>query len=383
MVFVLGNDACGKEDICAKLAAEVGGSYLSSNALLRSAVESSSEEGGKLAEMIKQGKIVPASTTTQLLIKAMADSAAPYLVDGFPKSLDNLATFEEQVGACKLALLFEMSDELAKERMAAQGKEEELIQRKLRNFTTQTMPIAQALEGRSLLRKVSAADASAALQEALKHLRALTGGGGEPSGAQPTGAPPAAPPVSAPIIFCVGGPGSGKTTLCKRLADKFPGLTYLSAGDLLRDEVKKASEPGRRIAEMIKEGKIVPTQVTIDLFKQALATGSGPFVVEGFPRSLDNLLTFEEQCGKCSALLFLNASDEAMERRCQERAKATGRSDDSAEHVARKTRTFKTQVMPVVEELGKRDVLSTVDANGSEDEVFERVCEAIKPFATG
>ena len=95
----------------------------------------------------------------QLLTTAMAQQPAPYLIDGFPRSPENMTPFEEQVGPCRLALLFEVSDELARERMAAQGKEEELIARKLRNFTTQTMPIAQALEGRSLLRKVSAADA--------------------------------------------------------------------------------------------------------------------------------------------------------------------------------------------------------------------------------
>merc|ERR1719246_318053 len=127
--------------------------------------------------MIKQGKIIPAAMTTQLLTSAMAGLPAPYLVDGFPKSLDNMSPFEERVGSCKLALLFELSDELSKQRMAAQGKQEELVQRKLRNFATQTLPIAQALESRQLLRKISAAEAESAMQEALKHLKALTMGG--------------------------------------------------------------------------------------------------------------------------------------------------------------------------------------------------------------
>ena len=55
-----------------------------------------------------------------------------------------MAPNPKQVGSCKLALLFELSDELSKERMAAQGKQEEIVQRKLRNFATQTLPIAQA-----------------------------------------------------------------------------------------------------------------------------------------------------------------------------------------------------------------------------------------------
>ena len=164
VVYVLGNEACGKEEICSRLAAEVGGSYLSATVLLRSAVESDTDEGRKLSEMIKQGKIVPAAMTTQLLTTAMAGLPAPYLIDGFPKSLDNMSPFEDQVGACKLALLFELSDELTKQRMAAQGKQEELIQRKLRNFATQTLPIAQALEGRQLLRKISAAEVQRAVE---------------------------------------------------------------------------------------------------------------------------------------------------------------------------------------------------------------------------
>ena len=99
VVYVLGNEACGKEEICNKLAAEVGGSYLSATVLLRNAVESDTEEGRKLSEMIKQGKIVPASMTTQLLTTAMAGLPAPYLVDGFPKSLDNMGPFEEQASS--------------------------------------------------------------------------------------------------------------------------------------------------------------------------------------------------------------------------------------------------------------------------------------------
>ena len=170
VVYVLGNEACGKEEICSRLAAEVGGSYLSATVLLRSAVESDTDEGHKLSEMIKQGKIVPAAMTTQLLTTAMARLPAPYLVDGFPKSLDNMSPFEDQVGACQLALMFELSDELSKQRMTAQGKQEELIQRKLRNFATQTLPIAQALEGRQLLRKISAAEARRAVESSSRRV---------------------------------------------------------------------------------------------------------------------------------------------------------------------------------------------------------------------
>ena len=65
------------------------------------------------------------------------------LASSFPKSLDNLGSFEEAVGACTLGLYFDMPDDKAREAMLAQGKEAELIERKLRNFATQTVPITQ------------------------------------------------------------------------------------------------------------------------------------------------------------------------------------------------------------------------------------------------
>ena len=78
--------------------------------------------------------------------------------------------------------------------------------------------------------------AESAVQEALKHLKALTagagggaGGGGASSGAVAGGAGAAA---SGPIVFCVGGPGAGKTTVCRMLEEKYKA-TYYAAGDPL------------------------------------------------------------------------------------------------------------------------------------------------------
>ena len=55
----------------------------------------------------------------------------------------------------------------------------------------------------------------------------------------------------------IGGPGSGKGTMCAKIVEEF-GFRHLSAGDLLREETKSESEVGKMIAEHIREGKIVP-----------------------------------------------------------------------------------------------------------------------------
>ena len=59
-----------------------------------------------------------------------------------------------------------------------------------------------------------------------------------------------------------GAPGSGKGTQCEKICDELDFL-HLSAGDLLRAEVKGQSEQGKMIAEMIKNGQIVPAEITV------------------------------------------------------------------------------------------------------------------------
>ena len=58
----------------------------------------------------------------------------------------------------------------------------------------------------------------------------------------------------------LGGPGSGKGTQCERIVAKY-GYKHLSAGDLLRDEVKSGSAVGQQCEQIMKEGKLVPMEV--------------------------------------------------------------------------------------------------------------------------
>ena len=59
-------------------------------------------------------------------------------------------------------------------------------------------------------------------------------------------------------MLSIGGPGSGKGTQCDRIIEDYK-FAHFSVGDLLRDEVKKGSEIGKQVDELMKEGKIVPT----------------------------------------------------------------------------------------------------------------------------
>ena len=89
-----------------------------------------------------------------------------------------------------------------------------------------------------------------------------------------TALPPREQPLwkteQAKVIFVLGGPGAGKGTQCANLVRDYD-FTHLSAGDLLREEQNRpGSKTGEMIKEYIKNGTIVPMEVTIQLLETAM-----------------------------------------------------------------------------------------------------------------
>ena len=62
----------------------------------------------------------------------------------------------------------------------------------------------------------------------------------------------------AKIVFVLGKPGCGKGTLCKNLEEKID-IKFFSAGDLLRDEVKRnpESKEWQKIGDDMNHGIII------------------------------------------------------------------------------------------------------------------------------
>jgi len=178
------------------------------------------------------------------------------------------------------------------------------------------------------------------------------------------------------VYFVMGGPGSGKGTQCAKLVEEY-GFVHLSAGDLLRQEVRSGSEQGLAIAKIIEEGKIVSSEITVGLLEAAMADQTGPFLVDGFPRSLSNLHAFEAVFEPCRLMLFLQLSEHEMEKRLLKRGLSSGRSDDNSVTIRKRFHTFTHDSMPVVENMQTRGLLRTIDADASEEEVFARVCQEL------
>lgn len=72
-----------------------------------------------------------------------------------------------------------------------------------------------------------------------------------------------------PVICILGGPGSGKSTECK-LLEKDLNLKHVAAGELLRAQVALNTDRGNAIKELMQQGKIVPSEWTVELILGAL-----------------------------------------------------------------------------------------------------------------
>ncbi|KAH9678307.1 putative UMP-CMP kinase 2 [Citrus sinensis] len=183
------------------------------------------------------------------------------------------------------------------------------------------------------------------------------------------------------ICFVLGGPGSGKGTQCAKIVKNY-GLTHLSAGELLRREIASNSEYGTTILNTIKEGKIVPSEVTVSLIQKEMeSSDSKKFLIDGFPRSEENRAAFERIMGaEPDIVLFFDCPEEEMVNRVLNRNE--GRVDDNIDTVRKRLQVFKALNLPVINYYARRGKLYTINAVGTVDEIFEQVravFAALKP----
>ncbi|KAM4642266.1 UMP-CMP kinase [Discoglossus pictus] len=184
------------------------------------------------------------------------------------------------------------------------------------------------------------------------------------------------------VVFVLGGPGAGKGTQCERIVQNY-GYTHLSAGDLLRDERKKPdSQFGELIETYIKDGKIVPVEITISLLQRAMEqimaanADKNKFLIDGFPRNEDNLQGWNKTMdGKAdvSFVLFFDCDNETCIERCLERGKSSGRSDDNRESLEKRIQTYLQSTRPIIDLYEKTGKVRKVDASKSVDQVFTEV----------
>ncbi|CAK9108396.1 Aflatoxin B1 aldehyde reductase member 2 (rAFAR2) (Succinic semialdehyde reductase) (SSA reductase) [Durusdinium trenchii] len=189
---------------------------------------------------------------------------------------------------------------------------------------------------------------------------------------------------AAAVIFVLGGPGSGKGTQCALLTEGSE-YVHLSAGDLLRAErVNPESKDGALIDAYIKEGKIVPIEITVKLLLNAMkANPSSCFLIDGFPRNQDNWDGWVRETAHSNVsvlgALFFDCPDDVITARLLERGKSSGRADDNADTIKKRLATYHKDTKPIIQLFADRNELWTINTHRSVAAIFAEV----KPLVNG
>jgi len=199
-------------------------------------------------------------------------------------------------------------------------------------------------------------------------------------------------------IVLLGPPGSGKGTQAERMEDEL-GFVRLSTGDLLREAVRNETELGKRAKEYMDQGLLVPNELVIGLMKEKIDSLEGGYILDGFPRTLEqaevlesitgidaaiNLdvddeelvdrLTKRRSCPDCNAvfhLIYKPPAEEGVCDRCG--GELYQRSDDSEETVRNRLKVYRESTFPLIEFYEKRGVLRNIDGKGDIGEIFEAI----------
>jgi len=183
------------------------------------------------------------------------------------------------------------------------------------------------------------------------------------------------------ILF--GPPGSGKGTQSEKLVEKYQ-LIHLSTGNLLREEISNRTPLGLEAKSFMDKGQLVPDEVVVGMIDSCLEhhKDAAGFLFDGFPRTaaqadaLDKLLNLKKT--EISLVLALDVTEEELIKRLLNRGKTSGRSDDTNETVIhQRFAVYKSETAPIAEHYKKLRRFQTVKGEGTIDEIFNLICQAI------
>jgi len=196
-------------------------------------------------------------------------------------------------------------------------------------------------------------------------------------------------------ISVLGPPGSGKGTQAKLVAAHF-GLKHFSLGETLRAEIDKGSDLGRKTAEYVQEGKLVPEPLVLELFKSfSIQNRNAGLVLDGYPRTVGQAKALDEILRLSCVVLFEVSEKQVLTRLSSRVIDLNGvpynletnpppkgveykrRKDDRPEVVQARFREYVQEVEPIVEHYNQQGILASLDAEGAIGKILDELLEKL------
>ncbi len=213
------------------------------------------------------------------------------------------------------------------------------------------------------------------------------------------------------LIF-LGPPACGKGTQTGRLAEYF-GFPHIDTGSLLRAEIAKETEEGKIAKFHIDQGHLVPLDLVATIIGKRLAEKdcNNGYVLDGYPRSMEQALKLDEinekinrdteasliavyfdidtellierivnrqSCPKCGEIYNKKFKPSKIENICDKcNVELKTRTDDTEEIAKERFNTYFEQTAPLIEFYKNKGVLRKINANGTIEEVWNRLLKVI------
>jgi adenylate kinase len=210
-------------------------------------------------------------------------------------------------------------------------------------------------------------------------------------------------------IVMLGAPGSGKGTQAKSLETDY-GLPQVSTGDLLRKAVADKTPLGLEAKSVIDAGELVSDVIVLGMIKERIAKkdAANGFILDGYPRNraqaedldrtlrelglnldaavlmdvamevLTKRLTGRRTCSKTGKVLNIYFSpQEELDACILAGGELRQRADDTVETIRNRLEVYQQQTAPLIAYYGERGLLRVVAAEGSVDEVYGRLTDAL------
>lgn len=207
-------------------------------------------------------------------------------------------------------------------------------------------------------------------------------------------------------VAVLGTQASGKGTQA-HIISALMGAAAVSVGDLLRDLQNEDSARGREAKLEMSKGSFVADEIIMPLLKEWTAKHPDAWVVDGFPRSVEQAkkcaaffkpdavlylevpdaeskrrISYRRICGKCKTNYNLVSQ---MPRNPQGLCDACGgtliaRADDTPELVEQRLKNYHEVTEPLKRWFAKRRKLVLIDASGDIREVAYDVQRSLEGF---
>ncbi len=204
-------------------------------------------------------------------------------------------------------------------------------------------------------------------------------------------------------ILIFGPPGSGKSTHSRRITELY-GMTYVSSGDMIREEISRGSELGREMGHYLAMGELIPDVVVNSLVISRLRRDRGNFILDGYPRTAEQVLALENYlydhgitlnvvmeiliskeesirrisgrriCPKCGEVYHTKYRPPRVSGKCDVCGVAlVQRSDDRSNVVEKRYDLYIRNMEPIIKFYKKQGIYVRIDGQGGIHEVWERI----------